>query len=90
MLPSIVILPDVVVVAKEEPPVSVTEPAKTSPSASTMNLAESFTAMPKRFVSAAAEAGFMRIEASVTFEPETPKDHEPKVCVEFGTLIAAS
>ena len=56
------------VVAKEDPPVRVTDLAKTSPSASTMNLAPPFTAIPKRLVSAAAEEGLTTKGAAVTAE----------------------
>ena len=72
------------VVAKEDPPVKVTDLAKTSPSASTMNLAPPFTAIPKRFVSAAAEEGLTTKGAAVTAELAASIAQEEKVCASCG------
>ena len=72
------------VVAKEDPPVRVTDLAKTSPSASTMNLAPPFTAIPKRLVSAAAEEGLTTKGAAVTAEFATSIAQEEKVCASWG------
>ena len=72
------------VVAKEDPPVKVTDLAKTSPSASTMNLAPPFTAIPKRLVSAAAEEGLTTSGAAVTAELAASIAQEEKVWASCG------
>lgn len=73
---------------------TVTEPsvvrefAKMSPSASTMNLALSFTAMPKRFVSAAADAGFTTNGASSTAAAGSSTAQTLNVCASDGAREA--
>ena len=72
------------VVASEDPPVKVTELAKTSPSASIMNLAPPATAIPKRLVSAAAEEGLTTKGAAVTAELAASIGQEEKVWASWG------
>lgn len=90
VLASIVKVPEMVVEAKVAPPDSVTDLAKTSPSASTMNLGRSPTAKPKRLVSEAALAGFSNREAPVTFESATSGAQVTKVCTAVGTLVTVN
>lgn len=77
-LPSIVTFPVIEVVARDDPPERVTLLAKTSPSESMRNTAESLTARPRRLVSAAAEDGLITRGADVALAPATPGDHVVK------------
>lgn len=90
LLDSMVKVPEMVVEAKVAPPDRVTDLAKTSPSASTMNLGRSPTAKPKRLVSLAAEAGLRSNEAPVTLESATSGAQVTKVCTAEGTLVTVN
>ena len=70
---------ETLVVERVSPPTDVMELAKTSPSASIMNLTEPFTAMPRMLVSAAAVAGLIYIEALLALAFEAPMAHAGKV-----------
>ncbi len=78
---------EAVVVDKVTPPEAVRELAKTSPSASMRNLAESFTEIEKRFESEVAEAGLIIMAAPKGLAPEAPVAQEEKVWVSDGTKL---
>ncbi len=75
---------------------SVTEPTevrlltKTSPSASTRNFTEPFTAAAMRLLSPTALAGLTTKEALKRFEFAAPMVHGEKVCASVGARVARS
>src|SRR3990167_1996531 len=73
-----------VVLERVVPPTTVTPLAKTSPSASTRNLAEPLTDNDNKLESAVAEEGLMAKLAPKGLAPETPTLQEPKLCARVG------
>ena len=75
---------EAVVVERVVPPTTVMALAKTSPSASTRNLAEPFTESDNKFESEATEEGLIIKLAPKGLAPATPTLQEPKLCAKVG------
>src|SRR3989338_833109 len=79
-----------IVVERVVPPTTVTALAKTSPSASTKNLAEPLTESDNKLESEAAEEGLMAKLAPKGLAPDAPTLQEPKLCAQVGANPATN